>query len=129
MPNDIENTQETPVEHDPVEHDPVERLIRVLHREGFKSLDESEDAGERIYRRDEKVLFASGETVFHIIDFPKLDQKSQAKLLGHLQTQAAGASVAPSASVSTAPPKFKSYGEAARYYDAHPEEREAMANR
>ncbi|HUP65137.1 MAG TPA: hypothetical protein VM557_07645 [Thermoanaerobaculia bacterium] len=71
MPNDIENTQDTPVEHDP-----VERLIHVLHREGFKSLDESDDAGERIYRRGEKVLFASGETVFHIIDFPRLDQKT-----------------------------------------------------
>ena len=71
MPNDIENTQDMPVEHDP-----VERLIRVLDREGFRALDENEDAGERIYRRDEKVLFASGETVFHIIDFPRLDQKT-----------------------------------------------------
>ena len=60
---------------------------------------------------------------------PKLDQSSQAKLLGHLQTQAAGASVAPNASTSTAPPKFRNFREAAEYYEAHPEQAEAMAQR
>jgi hypothetical protein len=60
---------------------------------------------------------------------PKLDQHSQKKLLGHLQTQAAGASVAPNASTSSAPPKFKSFREAAEYYEKHPEHAEAMAQR
>jgi hypothetical protein len=60
---------------------------------------------------------------------PKLDQKSQAKLLGHLQTQAAGASVAPNASTSTAPPKFRNFREAAEYFETHPEQAEAMAQR
>jgi len=60
---------------------------------------------------------------------PKLDQKSQAKLLGHLQTQAAGASVTPNASASTAPPKFRNFREAAEYFEKHPEQAEAMAQR
>jgi hypothetical protein len=60
---------------------------------------------------------------------PTLDQKSQAKLLGHLQTQAAGASVAPNASQSTAPPKFKTFREAAEFYEKHPDQAEAMAQR
>ena len=72
----------------------------------------------------EQVYLAWAEVVL-----PKLDQKSQAKLLGHLQTQAAGASVQPNASTSSAPPKFKSFREAAEYYEKHPEHAEAMAQR
>lgn len=58
------------------EQDPVQRLIDALRREGFEPLTEDDEHGERIYRREERVLFASGETVFHLIDFPKVDQKT-----------------------------------------------------
>jgi hypothetical protein len=59
-----------------IEHDPVSRLVRRLADEGFVTLSEDEEHGERIYRREEKVLFAPGETVFHLIDFPQLDEKT-----------------------------------------------------
>ncbi len=58
------------------DHDPVARLIRRLGEEGFTPLSEDDGHGERIYRRPERVLFASGETVFHLIDFPQLDEKT-----------------------------------------------------
>lgn len=60
---------------------------------------------------------------------PTLKGTEQAKVLDHLKTQAAGATVAPGQSSSSAPPKFKSFGEAAKYYAEHPEESAAMANR
>ena len=69
MPNEISE----PIVSD---SDPVERLVHKLLREGFEPLHESEDEGERIYRRDERVLFAEGETVFHLIDFPRFDDKT-----------------------------------------------------
>jgi hypothetical protein len=62
---------------DPIaDHDPVSRLIRRLGEDGFTPLSEDEEHGERIYRRPEKVLFAPGETVFHLIDFAQLDEKT-----------------------------------------------------
>ncbi|HEU5162657.1 MAG TPA: hypothetical protein VFV54_05910 [Thermoanaerobaculia bacterium] len=57
------------------DHDPVSRLIRRLGEDGFTTLSEDDD-GERIFRRPERVLFATGETVFHLIDFPQLDEKT-----------------------------------------------------
>lgn len=56
------------------DHDPVSRLVRRLADEGFTPV--TEDEHERIYSRPEKVLFAPGETVFHLIDFPQLDEKT-----------------------------------------------------
>jgi hypothetical protein len=58
------------------DHDPVSRLIRRLGEDGFTSVSEDEEHGERIYRRPERVLFATGETVFHLIEFPNLDEKT-----------------------------------------------------
>lgn len=58
------------------EHDPLERLVAALRQDGFEALTEDEEHGERIYRREEHVLFASGETVFHLIDFPRVDEKT-----------------------------------------------------
>ena len=58
------------------EHDPVSRLIRRLGEDGFTPVSEDDEHGERIYRRPERVLFATGETVFHLIDFPQLDEKT-----------------------------------------------------
>jgi hypothetical protein len=57
---------EKPIES-PSDSDPVTRLIGRLKAEGF-STDQSEDDwknfGEIIYSRDEKISFASGETIF-----------------------------------------------------------------
>src|SRR3990167_8997571 len=58
---------------------------------------------------------------------PGLTQSAQTQVLDHLQTQAAGASVHPGAASASGPPKFKSFGEAARYYAEHPADAEAMA--
>jgi hypothetical protein len=58
------------------DHDPVSRLVRSLADEGFTPLSDDDEHGERIYRRPERVLFAKGETVFHLIDFPQLDEKT-----------------------------------------------------
>ena len=57
------------------DHDPVSRLIRRLGEDGFTTLSDDDEHGERIFRRPERVLFATGETVFHLIDFPQLDEK------------------------------------------------------
>lgn len=66
---------ERPLES-PADPDPVSRLVQVLRDEGFEPLSPDDDPqGERIYRREEKVLFANGETVFVLIDFPSLDEK------------------------------------------------------
>ena len=55
--------------------DPVSRLVSRLRDEGFTPVSE-EDEHERIYSRPEQVLFAPGETAFHLIDFPQLDEKT-----------------------------------------------------
>lgn len=60
---------------------------------------------------------------------PGLTQREQAKVLDHLKTQAAGASVHPGSASASGPPKFKSFGDAARYYADHPDEAGAMAER
>ena len=60
---------------------------------------------------------------------PGLTRTEQAKVLDHLKTQAAGASVHPGSASASGPPKFKSFGEAARYYAEHPDEAGAMAQR
>jgi hypothetical protein len=60
-----------------IDSDPLSRLIAILRKEGFTSLDENEgweDFGERIYHRTEKILFVKGETVFVILDYPELDE-------------------------------------------------------
>lgn len=61
-----------------IDPDPISRLVHELLKEGFTPLHEEEWdlTGERIYRRPERVLFASGETVFVLIDFPQLDDKT-----------------------------------------------------
>ncbi len=71
----------------PGDPDLVSRLLRVLEEEGFKPLTEEEhwaDAGERVFRREEKVLFVGGETVFILIDYPALDEKIVAQAVAGL---------------------------------------------
>lgn len=60
---------------------------------------------------------------------PTLSRTEQAKVLTSLQKQAASGTVNPGASAPTGPPKFKDFGEAIKYFDAHPEEAAAMAKR
>lgn len=60
---------------------------------------------------------------------PTLTQTEQAKVMTSLQRQAHGGTVNPGASTPTGPPKFKDFGEAIRYFDAHPEEAAAAAKR
>ena len=67
--------------------------------------------------------------VLHTEILPNADQRSQTKLLTQLQTQAAGATVHPGVATSSAKPKFTNFREAAMYYEKHPEEAAAMAER
>ena len=67
--------------------------------------------------------------ILHTEILPKADQTSQTKLLTQLQTQAAGATVHPGATTPSATPKFKSFREAAEYYDRNPGDAAAMAQR
>lgn len=60
---------------------------------------------------------------------PTLKKTEQTTVLAHLKTQAAGSTVNPSTQTATQKPKFKSFGDAARYYAEHPDEGAAMANR
>ena len=62
----------------PSDSDPLSRLISVLTEEGFASMHDDEDwsaFGEKVYRREEKVVFARGETVFIFIDHPTVNDK------------------------------------------------------
>ncbi len=62
----------------PSEPDPVSRLISVLEAEGYTTDPDLdwEVIGERVYRRPSNVVFARGETVFVIIDYPLLNEKT-----------------------------------------------------
>ena len=67
---------EIPLES-PVGSDPVQRLMHRLGEEGFttdSSQEEWEQYGEIIFRRDEKISFAEGETVFI---FTKVDDLNE----------------------------------------------------
>ncbi|MGA7615115.1 MAG: hypothetical protein WBX15_08030 [Thermoanaerobaculia bacterium] len=72
------NTKTIRPTESPEQPDPLSRLIDVLHREGYETLQNEEEwkmYGERTYRRKERVLFAEGDTVFVFIDFPELTEK------------------------------------------------------
>lgn len=62
------------------DHDPVSRLVARLAEQGFTPVSD-DDEHERIFSRPEKVLFVDGETVFHLIDFPFLDEKTLAQAI------------------------------------------------
>lgn len=62
----------------PADSDPVARLMSRLHEEGFTT-DQGEEEwtefGEIIYRRNEKISFASGETIFIFTRVPELNER------------------------------------------------------
>lgn len=61
------------------EADPLRRLIAALEKEGFSSLDENSDwgaFGETVFRRRERVLFVSGDTIFVLVESPRLDERT-----------------------------------------------------
>ena len=60
---------------------------------------------------------------------PTLSQTEQRKVLDSLQSKAAGATVNPGSQASTPPKKFKDFGEALKYFNDHPDEAAAMAQR
>ena len=68
---------EKPIES-PIGSDPVSRLMQRLREEGFSS-DQAEDDfhqfGEIIFRRDEKISVASGETVVIFTRIPELNER------------------------------------------------------
>lgn len=53
----------------------------------------------------------------------------QGKVLTQLKTQAAGSTVSPGVQTATQTPKFKTFGDAIRYYAEHPEEAAVMQER
>lgn len=68
----------------------------------------------------------------YVIDnevLPGYGQKAQAQVLSDLQQKANAQTVNPGTPSGSAKPKFKNYEEAAIYYEQHPEEAAAMANR
>ncbi len=68
---------EKPVES-PADSDPVARLMHRLVEEGFSTdqgPEEWTEFGEIIYRRNEKISFASGETVFIFTRVPELNER------------------------------------------------------
>jgi hypothetical protein len=68
---------EKPIES-PVGSDPVSRLMQRLRDEGFTSEHDAADFekfGEVIFRRDEKISFARGETVFIFTRLPELNER------------------------------------------------------
>ena len=72
-----ERKAETPLES-PAGSDCVTRLMQRLREEGFTSDLEASDfeqLGEIIFRRDEKISFASGETVFIFTRTPDLNER------------------------------------------------------
>ena len=61
----------------PAGSDPVQRLMDRLREEGFTTAETQEDwehYGEIIFRRDEKISFADGETVFIFTKVDDLDE-------------------------------------------------------
>lgn len=60
------------------EVDPLRRLIAALESEGFESLHDEDWAafGEKVFRRQERVLFVSGDTIFVLIESPRLDERT-----------------------------------------------------
>jgi hypothetical protein len=75
--NMLELKSEKPAES-PAGSDPVSRLVARLLEEGFTSdQDEGEweEFGEIIYRRNEKISFASGETIFIFTRVPDLTER------------------------------------------------------
>ena len=71
------------LEEPPIDSDPVTRLSEMLISEGFVALEDDEwsGLGERVFRREEKILFVRGETVFILIDFPELTEKVLAQAM------------------------------------------------
>ncbi|MEO6260211.1 MAG: hypothetical protein ABIP63_07650 [Thermoanaerobaculia bacterium] len=68
---------EKPVES-PADSDPVARLMSRLVEEGFSTdqgPEEWAEFGEIIFRRNEKISFASGETVFIFTRVPELNER------------------------------------------------------
>ena len=68
---------EKPLES-PADSDPVARLMSRLLEEGFRTDQGDEEwteFGEIIYRRSEKISFASGETVFIFTRIPELNER------------------------------------------------------
>jgi hypothetical protein len=68
---------EKPIES-PAGTDPVSRLMQRLHDEGFttdQNEEEWESFGEIIFRREEKISVATGETVFIFTKVPELNER------------------------------------------------------
>lgn len=72
------------------------------------------------------------EAADHVLDtkvLPSYGQKAEAKVLSDLQQKANAQTVNPGTPSGSARPKFKSFEEAHAYYEQHPEEAAAMAQR
>ena len=112
---------------------------RAVHAEATQSADDQfrtaqQWHGFKEYRASIEKAYAAHENwslpdaylhVLHTEILPKLSQTAQGQLLTHLQTQAAGSTVHPSGTSPTQPFRPKSFDEALRYFEAHPQEAEA----
>lgn len=105
-------------------------------REGVQKLPKAKEHWEAIVKRSRELVAADrhmhpGEAVrdaYMELVLPTLGAAAEAKVLSDLQQKASAQTVGTGTPVGRAAPRFKSFKEAAAYYDAHPEERAAMAN-
>jgi hypothetical protein len=104
-------------------------LTKLRQKSWFK---EHEPAIKTFFAEHEEYgdnLDAAALDYFDAHVLPTYQTKAETKVLGDLKTQAQGATVNPSGAASTAPPKFKNFSDAMKYYADHPDEAERMATR
>lgn len=85
-----------------------------------QALEEHPEWGDNVYAAYVQVLTTK--------ILPMLGQAEQQKVIDSLQSKASGATVSP-AGAAPGKPQFRSFADAAKYYEAHPEEAKAMADR
>lgn len=95
--------------------------IFVQHEAAVKqALSEHDEWGDNVHRAYAYVLQTQV--------LPTFQTTAESKLLGDLKQKAMAGTVSPGVGPATQKPRFKSHGDALRYYAEHPAEAEAMAN-
>jgi hypothetical protein len=129
MKTQIEQAQEQAAVQQQSQQFASTALTKLRQKSWFK---EHEPAIKTFFAEHEEYgddLNAAALDYFDAHVLPTYQTKAETKVLGDLKTQAQGATVNPSGAASTAPPKFKNFSDAMKYYADHPDEAERMATR
>jgi hypothetical protein len=129
MKTQIEQAQEQAAVQQQSQQFASTALTKLRQKSWFK---EHEPAIKTFFAEHEEYgdnLDAAALDYFDAHVLPTYQTKAETKVLGDLKTQAQGATVNPSGAASTAPPKFKNFSDAMKYYADHPDEAERMATR